>query len=920
MKKYIHLSLEGERKGQTFSLSEPGSVSGAFDRLMELTAQGESLGEEATSLPLFQFLRDITCPVAPLLVDLSQHKFLSPLFPFAIDPESRWKSEGFLIKGGQHYVANEAVNTLVDWCVHGKVTAEIFELFPPIDVFVRFSDDQSGFDMDVQLTFSSLVLITTPSLAEIRKIFHTEERLARAFGRCSIHDYTLATEKRSLQEPLEIFCKSRPDILKQLENGFFDQYLVETLSYIVTRLKYNEAHIKGILPQFIQDLSQQIIKRGFLYNFEFIRLSQPEHAPSPETQLAIGSALVYEQVQQGLDPRRYSDFVEQRQWKLPQKLSRADQIGGQLVPCIATVLQSQLDQATPRLPLEGRLIKRLRDYMRFILPVTPAGPRMFYAHDIPRAEGVHRQVISLLDQIHQLREPLHATIQEYLRLKEPIFLTPEEVKKIFPDATGNLQIRTFQELLGHGCYLETPSFALFCKICVGPKDVAPLLPIFDQDPMVQLFRVKTDSGIEMQHITCFALYMLTRSKERPCPASLFQDSALTEQRLRLLAIPFYIPHRNKWFTPAKTVLAKADSIQLPPEVKESLSQLVKGLEQSQVEGAFKKLPALEEGAIVSYQEGRIMKALASQANISFDVYLSTVMMQPASKEGLINVGNSCWINASLQALKGILLQQAVIYQNLSDKQHFKETLLEILAHLNLQIAPLERSKLEALRLQLYQSKIHPEFDLKGATGIQQEKALNQMHDPAIFISALLDLFQINIPTRQTLTETGKDPDVRHEPLKVLSVPLGARSLHEAITEYFDSEIGVKKKSIRLEEIPDMLIIQVLRFDNQSLYLKESLKHAVDTLLDMTPYIVKKEGDEQKALYRLSSCIHHHRSPIPHYTAMVSEKGEWGHYDDSKPRKTVTGDEVKADEAYVLIFERMSTNEVQLPPKMDKLES
>ncbi|MCE5315912.1 MAG: hypothetical protein LLG04_00935 [Parachlamydia sp.] len=931
LKDYIRLSMQGEVKGRTFSNREPGKVDEAFDHLRLLTAKGESIGQEACALPLFQFMTDLTSP-RPTFFHLGQHKFLSHLVPFPIDPETRWQSTGSLILNGNYYIANNAVNTLVQWCVQGKGTAELFELFPPIPIFMRLSDMQSDDEtIEVQVNLASLMLITTPSLGEIRKIFQAPDSIIQAMPRCAIHDWTLPPGGIAYLQPLEIFFQSRPTLLEQLDNSYFDQFLVETLFFIDARLKLEQTEKGGNLTQFIQQISEQVRARGGMYDFERDLLQQ-QNLKSEAAQLATALALCIPVLpHQGLNPTDYCGMT-QNKWSSPQ------QIRDQMAPL-------PLLQSLPKLPLETRLIQQLRNHFQFALKRMPAADRLFYAPDAPRAKGLQGVVRSLENQLWATGERCHPAIQKLLGLlndPDP-FVNASDLNKIFPRAAGDFKLETFQELLGHGCYLEATSFVPFCKTCLGSGDVAPLLSIYDLEPRLQFFRLKASSPnitYEMHHLNCFSSYMLTRTADSPCDASLFQDPDRTERLLRLLATPVKLvapdmdpakfPGGIMWINPAKIVYARADKIKLPPFVKERLKMMIDEQAKSNLEEKFKSLKPLDKAELIPYLAGVVLQNLREKSiQDSFDVYLSTIRTQPASSEGLINIGDSCWMNASLQVLKSFLTQFAINQKLEGKSKEFQEAFLDVLTCLTMQIDPLEmREKLDVLRRKLYEANIHPDFDFKGASGENRERILNHSHDPAIFIDTLLEFFKINIPCIQTLTGSNdkeSETTVKKEPFKILSVPLGAASLQEAIKQFFDSEYrndgklekaGEKRfpfyrKSIRMETIPDKLIVQVLRFEYQSQlrdvkYLNKALPFQAGDQIDLTPYL--HQAGEEKALYRLSSCIHYHPR-ASHYTAMVKEdgaqeNGTWGHFDDSKPKKDVTPSEVHADSAYLLILERV----------------
>lgn len=930
LRAYIQSSTNGQIQRERYQLAEPGTAIEAFDRLQTLKAMGESLGSSATDLPLYKLLNDLLSP-AYIELDLSQHKILAPLFGFTVDPRSRWQCEGSLISNYGYFVANHTVNTIVAWSVQGKITAEIYALLPSLDVYVRFTDAQAGDWMEMQASLASLVLIMTPGLEEIRKIFHNAETILPALLPCVIRDSTLPPKMVFKRASLDFLCRTRPTLIDHMGPFFFDEYLHQVLAMEDSELKGSAAREHGKLPDFINNLQARVWKRGYCFPTESMLLQS----------LQKGMAILPEVRAIGLSPTHYRKLIASKKWYTQlKKVEESEKVAPALQPA------HEIQLARPRAPIEERLVSRLRDYCRCALGLFPCNETIFYNQDEERCVGMKRYFKALAAHLNRSDEPCHPAVRQFLESllaasesqDQKFFISGKKLKILFPHADENAQfeIETSQELLSHGCYVKNPLLALFSMVCLGTGDSAPLVAIFNLDPMMQMFRLKVSSGtqtFELRHLNCFSFYMMTRTEASPSHESLFADSESLEQRLRLLMIPAYLvyatPEKNKWLSLPGIILNRAKNAQNPFKIKlpdpflKRLEMLVEAKANSQQLETFKNRKPLKEGTLVPPHEGDRLSFLYSPViQGSIEIFLTTLQTEPAAPEGLINIGDSCWMNATLQVLKTCERQLLeAMEQNPKEKELLKQTLFDVVTSMQVVNPEEMRQKLIQLRTLFYESRLHPEFSLKGAHGEERDEILNQKHDPAILIEALLDMLAIEIETWQKLTGIDLEGEkqveglskIKQESLKIISLPVGAASLQEALKEYFDHHIvnegmldkagekryPVYKKSTRLKNIPSLFVVQLNRFERDTLerYLETPLK--TDAVLDLTPFLL--EADGRKALYRLKACIHYHPRSR-HYTANVNENGGWSRFDDSKPRHPLTEGEVDAGGAYILLFE------------------
>lgn len=916
LKEYIRLSCDYSK---TFTLQEPGKREQTFNELMELREQGWNFARE---WPLFRFLLELTTPVQAIYISGGAHPFDPSLIHPKLLEGSNWIIQGFIGKGDK-YISCDPINVLAAWCILGQMTPEIMNLFDQAEIVIRLSQPRGEDVIEIQCNIFSLFLSHTVSLPDVRQVLNSDQKIKWAQQPCSATDFTLNEGTRCWMQPLETFCNRFTDLESQLdENALFDRTLKHVLLFLISRTAYCRAVEQGKQAEFFKHLSAQINQRGGVYDFECDLMTQAK----VQTEGTIAALL-----QSRIYPRKYNfksylALVEQHN---PPRKTRVDTSDQAWIKHKAEALQVNpqafLNAVPEKYPFEDRVFRRLSCYIQFALNYTPITNRAFYLSDEPRVICTMKLLESLYQELERGVDcaPVIATCLEMVATKAcevpGSMLTP-----VFSKIQGNIKIQTYLEKMALGSFVPAPIFTPFAILCLQPMDVATQLSSFFNLPyQQQQFRLQAQNESDtynLSHLNCMTFYMLSRDKEHPYNPEVFEDLKTREERIRLLAMPVYLymPGTERWLNPVSEILRRANlgRLDLQPWLKEKLQILLEEQNKMDLMKVMGRLPLLEQGALLSYDDGRKTSHLLESGGVDVGFAMMTSMrLEAPSSEGLINIGDSCWMNSVLQALARTSYFRHSAFEESPDHKDLKSAFLEVFKHIKKSVDPYEMmSKLEHLRRQLYTSGFHGDFQWKGDDNI-----FYQRHDPAIFLGLLFDLFTMQVSYEHVFV--GHAPAVyqfnKEDKFSLLQIPLEGNSLQEAVAKFFSHQsLGEVRRvgavnytrfteTIRLREIPEQFVLQVMRFKHDpksgAVYLPNSLSFASYEHLDLTPYLAV--GVKGSAVYELEACIHHHPRSL-HFTTLVKEEGVWNRYDDSHPKETLDG--VESSTAYLLFFKKVNT--------------
>lgn len=284
--------------------------------------------------------------------------------------------------------------------------------------------------------------------------------------------------------------------------------------------------------------------------------------------------------------------------------------------------------------------------------------------------------------------------------------------------------------------------------------------------------------------------------------------------------------------------------------------------------------------------------------------------------GISNIGNSCYMNASLQALLAIPEVKTKIKERLeqeTDKE--RKDILEALDSFIEMLKTYDEEKIAQaawmLRHKIFYSELFPDF----IGGLTSQK------DAPSFVQAVLDVIGWDpIRFRFDRRGVGQFKDMQREGNKeeefMIKVTLSSdkkKNLQDLIhDEYqekknenswkYDSKLTLKSFVEQKEHIgspPKYVFLQLKRFNKKYEKIKDKIKFPEGGVIDLSgPF-------KSEAKYRMICCVNHHGSSLSggHYTSYLKKGDQWYHCDD-RYVSTVTKKKVPKEEAYIVILEKI----------------
>lgn len=280
--------------------------------------------------------------------------------------------------------------------------------------------------------------------------------------------------------------------------------------------------------------------------------------------------------------------------------------------------------------------------------------------------------------------------------------------------------------------------------------------------------------------------------------------------------------------------------------------------------------------------------------------------------GLDNIGNSCYINATLQALHFLKPIQAQIEQHKGNK--VVKSIVEVLKKRN-------RKTLAEFRDMIFKSEI--EGALKG-----NKYGQHDAHELLVLLFNSMQWFPFKTYTYFSYNLPSIDGKKSHLSVQIpshhLSIGLSeGQSLQASIRSYFQSEAiddptdplkpeingkvyRVKKysRAERIAELPEILVVHLKRFDNSLRKVTYSIPFPEGGMIT-----IQQRLKDPITTYKIVSIINHHGPSIKagHYTAnikdLTTEDEPWIHCNDSQ---VVRHEPINPEtEAYIVFLLRES---------------
>ena len=294
--------------------------------------------------------------------------------------------------------------------------------------------------------------------------------------------------------------------------------------------------------------------------------------------------------------------------------------------------------------------------------------------------------------------------------------------------------------------------------------------------------------------------------------------------------------------------------------------------------------------------------------------------------GLRNTNNSCYLNAVIQCIAKSDTMAETLIKNVSRSQQQSGLIEEL------------RFLIMILRSRKYKSITPLDLRKKVDEELQQFRGRRQ-HDAHEFLTFLLDKMKTQIygmndgkisyegqyeqvvkcdrcrtPSTKTDVFTSLHLDIALGENPTIEQGIEKLQKDTKLKDYYCDvckKYGTAKMSINIKEIPDTLILQIKRFeeDKWGLYSKNDTEVMYPLRLQL------KEGNKEK-IYDLYATINHQgQTTGGHYVAYCKEDNKsdtWYYYNDTEV-KEVKATSIKKKDTYVLFYKKANSPETKDKP-------
>lgn len=315
------------------------------------------------------------------------------------------------------------------------------------------------------------------------------------------------------------------------------------------------------------------------------------------------------------------------------------------------------------------------------------------------------------------------------------------------------------------------------------------------------------------------------------------------------------------------------------------------------------------------------------------------------EEGLVNLGNTCYMNAALQIFihcssffESILIGKNTFFKQRQKNSYTLSLFFEKRKEIKGAISP--RAILNNIRkidscFEGYQQQDSVDFIQKLLISLHEELKSDQKKNPLFEGKSIVsDLFG-GLLKSSIRCSNCKNNSEKIEPIYDMSIEITNNnksdflskasemfyeketSLRESLDSFFSIEklnkdnkyhcdnckemVEITKKLSLLRPTPNVLIIQLKRFKTgQSMFSKIKKHVKFSEFLDIEKYC---EGEDGTTIYELSSVIVHHGSfGGGHYVSYCKKNNDWFLCNDTSIYK-VTLETVLNTQAYVLVYQK-----------------
>ncbi len=265
--------------------------------------------------------------------------------------------------------------------------------------------------------------------------------------------------------------------------------------------------------------------------------------------------------------------------------------------------------------------------------------------------------------------------------------------------------------------------------------------------------------------------------------------------------------------------------------------------------------------------------------VDYSNLLEVVKTKSAPVTGLLNIGNSCYMNATLQALLPVKEEMLKVMEG---KNSRTVSLVRNFLNKNGQIS---KQELVSLRKAVF-TEAH-------SSGLEDD--ISSQQDAARFLDALLGLcgqgIKRNLCVLKAITSHSVALNVAHQPRETRDL-----SLQQLVDENFDGlDQGLSTLDNKTPEVLFMNIPNVKKGD---------IEHKIDP----KDGIVEVPTLNGRTKYKLQAIVHHHghvaKDAGGHYTASAYREG-WHHIDD--PKVTRCERPSKISTGYIWVLKRIKTS-------------